>query len=64
MSPGNYKENSTDIFGDMCEILTRIAVAGKAEVNKVGDPACGMGGQSLFRLKRRFWNTKKDKKMG
>ena len=28
---------------DVSELLTRIAVAGKAEVNKVYDPACGSG---------------------
>ena len=28
---------------DLSELLTRIAVAGKAEVNKVYDPACGSG---------------------
>lgn len=65
---GEFKDNSSDLFGDayeylmqmyassagksggeyytpqeVSELLARIAVSGKTEVNKVYDPACGSG---------------------
>ena len=67
-APGNFSDNTIDLFGDayeylmqmyastagksgrefytpqeVSELLARITVVGKTEVNKVYDPACGSG---------------------